>query len=177
MAAGAELPARVLPSLAFPIPMETKLRQGGGNLWRLFILKLNPNPLAHYLRQFPKTRCLVVEQVQEFFRGKSPVLESEFEINPMRLVFNALCGPVQDRTESEFETEFVFVFIVFFLQMRVRSRTVALHEKACGTGRPAGVVFRGHRVRPPVESRLVEGDRLGTHGKKHLKTTMRRADG
>jgi len=50
----------------------------------------------------------------------------------------------------------------------VRSRTVALHEKACGTGRPAGVVFRGHRVRPPVESRLVEGDRLGTHGKKHL---------
>ena len=80
-------------------------------------------------------------------------------------------------SESEFETEFVFVFIVFFLQMRVRSRTVALHEKACGTGRPAGVVFRGHRVRPPVESRLVEGDRLGTHGKKHLKTTMRRADG
>jgi hypothetical protein len=32
----------------------------------------------------------------------------------------------------------------------VRSRPLALHEKACGTGRPAGVVFRGHRVRPPV---------------------------
>jgi len=41
-------------------------------------------------------------------------------------------------------------------------------KKACGTGRPAGVVFRGHRVRPPVESRLVEGERLGTHGKKTL---------
>jgi hypothetical protein len=35
-AAGAKLAARVLPSLAFPVPMETKLRQGGGNLggWR-----------------------------------------------------------------------------------------------------------------------------------------------
>jgi hypothetical protein len=84
-AAGAELAARVLPSLAFPIPMETKLREGGGNLWRLAVVKLNPNPLAHYLGQFPKARGLVIKHVQEFFRGKSPVLKSEFEINPMRL--------------------------------------------------------------------------------------------
>jgi hypothetical protein len=85
VAGGAELAARVLPSLAFPIPMETKLRQGGGNLWRLAVVKLNPNPLAHYLRQFPKARGLMVEQVQDLRCGKSPVLESEFEINPMRL--------------------------------------------------------------------------------------------
>jgi hypothetical protein len=84
-AAGNKLPARVLPSLAFPIPMETKLREGGGNLWRLAVVKLNPNPLAHYLRQFPKARGLMVEQVQDLRCGKSPVLESEFEINPMRL--------------------------------------------------------------------------------------------
>jgi hypothetical protein len=96
VAAGAELAARVLPSLAFPIPMETKLRQGGGNLWRLAVVKLNPNPLAHYLRQFPKARCFVVEQVEEFLCGKSPILETEFEINPVWLVFNALCGPVQE---------------------------------------------------------------------------------
>jgi hypothetical protein len=76
--------------------METKLRQGGGNLRGLPVVKLNPNPLAHYLRQFPKAGCLVIEQVQEFFCGKSPVLKSESEINPMRLVFNALCGPVQE---------------------------------------------------------------------------------
>jgi hypothetical protein len=95
-AAGAELSARVLPSLAFAIPMETKLRQGGGNLRRLAVVKLNPNPLAHYLRQFPKARGLVVQHVEEFLCGKSPILESESEINPMRLVFNALCGPVQE---------------------------------------------------------------------------------
>jgi hypothetical protein len=71
VAGGAELAARVLPSLAFPIPMETKLRKGGGNLWRLAVIKLNPNPFAHYLRQFPKARSLVIKHVQEFFRGKS----------------------------------------------------------------------------------------------------------
>ncbi len=65
--------------------METKLRQGGGNLWRLAVVKVNPNPFANYLRQFPKARGVVIEHVQEFFRGKSPVLESEFEINPLRL--------------------------------------------------------------------------------------------
>jgi hypothetical protein len=96
VAAGAELAARVLPSLAFPVPMETKLRQGGGNLWRLPVVKLNPNPLAHYLCQFPKARRFMVEQVQEFLCGKCPILKSESEINPMRLVFNALCGPVQE---------------------------------------------------------------------------------
>jgi len=37
----------------------------------------------------------------------------------------------------------------------VRSRPLALHEKACGTGRLAGVVFRGHRhVIAPCGSRL-----------------------
>jgi len=95
-AAGAKLAARVLPSLAFPIPMETKLREGGGNLRGLAVVKLNPNPLTHYLSQFPKAGCLVIKHVQEFFGGESPILESEFEINPMRLVFNALCGPVQE---------------------------------------------------------------------------------
>jgi len=85
VAAGAELAARVLPSLAFPIPMETKLRQGGGNLRRLPVVKLNPNPIADYLGPIPKSGGLVVEQVQNLRCGKSPVLESEFEINPMRL--------------------------------------------------------------------------------------------
>jgi hypothetical protein len=37
----------------------------------------------------------------------------------------------------------------------VRSRPLALHERACGTGRLAGVVFRGHRhVIAPCGSRL-----------------------
>src|ERR1039458_9245611 len=71
-------------------------------------------------------------------------------------------------SESEFETEFVFVFIVFFFQMRVRSRTVALHEKACGTGRPAGVVFRGHRVRPPGRKQASGGRQAGNARQKTL---------
>ena len=49
------------------------------------IVKLNPNPLADNLAQFPKARCLVVKQVQDLRCGKSPVLESESEINLMQL--------------------------------------------------------------------------------------------
>jgi hypothetical protein len=50
------------------------------------------------------------------------------------------------------ESEFVFVCFHNLFFAAVRSRPLALHEKACGTGRPAGVVFRGHRARPPVEA-------------------------
>src|SRR5271163_4596824 len=68
--------------------------------------------------------------------------------------------------ESEFKTDFVYVFIVFFFA--VRSRPLALHEKACGTGRPAGVVFRGHRARPPVEAGC-GGQEVGNGSKTDLK--------
>jgi hypothetical protein len=57
--------------------METKLRQGGGNRCGGCFVKLNPNPLADNLAQFPKARGLVIEQVQKFRCGKSPVLKSE----------------------------------------------------------------------------------------------------
>ena len=65
--------------------MESKLRQLRGDGARLFVLKLNPYPLADYLAQFPKARGLVVEPVQNLRCGKSPVLESESEINPTQL--------------------------------------------------------------------------------------------
>jgi len=64
-AAGYKLPARVLPELAFAVPMETKLGQGGGDMARRLLVKLNPNPLADNLTQFPKTRGLVINQVQK----------------------------------------------------------------------------------------------------------------
>jgi hypothetical protein len=82
--AGAKLAARMLPNLPPPVPMKAKLRQLRGHVARLLFLKLNPNPLAHYLAQFPKARSLMVEQVNNLRCGKSPVLKSESEINPMQ---------------------------------------------------------------------------------------------
>jgi hypothetical protein len=63
LAAGGKLPAWVLPDLAFPVPMETKLRQFACHGRRLPVFKLNPNQLADYLRQFKKTRRFVKEQI------------------------------------------------------------------------------------------------------------------
>jgi len=50
----------------------------------LFVLKLNPNPLADNLAQFPKARGLVVEQVNDLRCGKSPISETEPKVNPMQ---------------------------------------------------------------------------------------------
>jgi hypothetical protein len=83
--AGAKLAARVLPNLPPPVPMKAKLRQLRRHVARLFLLKLNPNPFADNLAQFPKARSLMVEQVNDLRRGKSPILKSESEINPMQL--------------------------------------------------------------------------------------------
>jgi hypothetical protein len=83
--AGAKLPARVLPKLPPPVPMESKLRQLRRHVARLLLLKLNPNPLADNLAQFPKAGCFMVKQVNDLRCGKSPVLKSESEINPMQL--------------------------------------------------------------------------------------------
>ena len=63
--------------------MKAKLRQLRRHATRLLFVKLNPNPLADNLAQFPKTRCLVVEQVQDLRCGKTPVLKTESEINRM----------------------------------------------------------------------------------------------
>jgi hypothetical protein len=49
------LPARVLPNLPCVVPMETKLRENGGNLRGLLSLKLNPNPFANYFGNIPKS--------------------------------------------------------------------------------------------------------------------------
>jgi hypothetical protein len=83
--AGAELAARVLPNLPPPVPMKAKLRQLRRHVARLLLPKLNPNPFADNLAQFPKARSLMVEQVQDLRCGKSPILKSESEINPMQL--------------------------------------------------------------------------------------------
>jgi hypothetical protein len=64
--------------------MKAKLRQLRRHIAWLFVLKLNPNPLADNLAQFPKAGRLVVEQVNDLRCGKSPVLESQSEINPMQ---------------------------------------------------------------------------------------------
>jgi len=78
------LSARVLPNLPPPVPMKAKLRQLRRHVARLLALKLNPNPLADNLAQFPKARRFVVEQIQNLRCGKSPVLESQSEINLMQ---------------------------------------------------------------------------------------------
>jgi hypothetical protein len=92
--AGAEIPARVLPDLAFPVPMKAKLREFGGHGGRLFLGKLNPNPFADNLAQFPKAGRVVIEHVQHFRCRKSAIEKSLPEVNPMQLCLIALCGPV-----------------------------------------------------------------------------------
>jgi hypothetical protein len=92
--AGAEIPARMLPNLPFPVPMEAKPRKLGGDGRGLFLSKLNPNPLADNLTQFPKAGRLVIEHVQHFICRKSAIEKSLPEVNPMQLCFIALCGPV-----------------------------------------------------------------------------------
>jgi len=74
--------------------METEFRQCCGDLIRLLAVKLNPNPPAHYLGQFPKLRCLPANKVQKRFRPQSPVPMPSGEVNSLQLCFNALCGPV-----------------------------------------------------------------------------------
>jgi hypothetical protein len=82
--AGAKPSARVLPNLPPAIPMKAKLRKLGGYDVRLLLLKLNPNPFADNLTQFPKARGLVIEHVQNFVCRKTPIEKSPPEINPMQ---------------------------------------------------------------------------------------------
>jgi len=76
--------------------METNLSEFGGNGRWLPVFKLNPNPLAYNLAQFPKARRLVVKQIQNFLGGKSAIVKSSFKINPLQLscLSVRLCGPV-----------------------------------------------------------------------------------
>jgi hypothetical protein len=90
------LPARVLPNLPCVVPMETKLRENGGNLRGLLSLKLNPNPFAYYFGNIPEVRGFLPNQVKQGFNRQCPILISQFQVNlrQLCLVFDALCGPV-----------------------------------------------------------------------------------
>jgi hypothetical protein len=59
----------MLPNLSFPVPMKAKPRKLGGDGRGLFLLELNPNPLANNLTQFPKAGRLVIKHVQDFISG------------------------------------------------------------------------------------------------------------
>ena len=76
--------------------METKLRQFACHGRRLPVFKLNPNPLADYLRQFKKTWRFVKEQIQDLFGGQPAIGKSPLKINPLQRCFLSarLCGPV-----------------------------------------------------------------------------------
>ena len=82
---GHKLSARVLPKLAFAVPMETKLRQGGGDVAGRLLVKLNPNPFAHYLGQFPKARGFIIKKVANFCGRESAIVKSLPKINPTQL--------------------------------------------------------------------------------------------
>jgi hypothetical protein len=82
--AGAKLSARMLPNLPPSVPMKAKLRQFRRHIARLLLAKLNPNPLADNLTQFPKTRGIMVEHVQNSVCWKTTIVKSLLEINPMQ---------------------------------------------------------------------------------------------
>jgi hypothetical protein len=92
---GCNRAAWVLPESATVVPMESKLRQRCGDLPWLFAIELNPNPFAHYFRQFPKVRCPRAQQVQDSFSRKSAIVMPQGHVNRPQRVFSALlCGPV-----------------------------------------------------------------------------------
>ncbi len=64
-----ELSARVLPCLAFVVPMETKLRENHRYFAWLLLFELNPNPLSDYLGNLPKGRCFTLQDFQDFVGG------------------------------------------------------------------------------------------------------------
>jgi hypothetical protein len=82
---GNKLPARVLPKLAFAVPMETKLRQGGGDVARRLLVKLNPNPLSNHFGHLPKAGGFIIKQVANSCGGESAIVKSLPKINPMQL--------------------------------------------------------------------------------------------
>jgi len=61
-----EVPARVLPSLPFVVPMETELREDSGDFAGLLLLELYPDPFADNFGHLPKGRCLALEDLQNF---------------------------------------------------------------------------------------------------------------
>ena len=86
-AAGGKVSARVLPDLAAAVPMEAKLRQRGGDLLRLFLPELNPNPLADNVRDPPELRGFGLEQSQQLLCVQLPVVFPQLEIQPWQLPF------------------------------------------------------------------------------------------
>ena len=75
--------------------MKTKLRQFRRYRARLLLFKLNPNPLANHIAQFPNPRGLQADQVEDLGRGQSPIYPSLSEINLMQwCCLKMLCGPV-----------------------------------------------------------------------------------
>ncbi len=74
-------PARMLPSLAGHIPVKTKLRKNTGDLGRLLLRELNPNPLANHFRQFKEPRRFPAQQHQQPFRFKRAVCVPPRKIN------------------------------------------------------------------------------------------------
>jgi hypothetical protein len=76
----------MLPNLPPSVPVKAKLRKRGGHVTRLLVVKLNPNPFADNLAQFPKARRLVIEHVQNFGCRESAIEISLLKINPMQLL-------------------------------------------------------------------------------------------
>jgi hypothetical protein len=85
----AKVAARVLPKLAVPVPMKSNLRKQGGDFPRLFLWKLNPNPLADNLRQPEKQGRFLLKQVQNLFPGQPAVRFPFPKIKSLQLAFSA----------------------------------------------------------------------------------------
>ena len=134
--------ARMLPKLTPLVPMKAKLGQDCRHMARLACVKLNPDPLANDKGKFPKARSLLLQEIQDGFRRHRPIAMPPGHVNSWQVVFAALCGPVQ---EPRIRTVICF-HGVFFNCSAVRSRTVALHGKACEAKRPVeGVLGRSPR--------------------------------
>jgi len=82
---GAKGSAGVLPQFPAVVPMEAELGQGAGDLLRLLLPELNPNPLSDNVGNPPELRGLVLQQVQQPHGGQLPVAVSQPVIQPGQL--------------------------------------------------------------------------------------------
>ena len=81
LGAGAKLSAGVLPCLPLVVPMEAELGELRGDVARLLVLELDPNPVADNLREVEELRGLVLQQTKDLLGGERPPLAALPEIN------------------------------------------------------------------------------------------------
>ena len=155
----AERAARVLPRLAFAVPMEAKLRQNLPQLRRGRLAELNPNPFADNLCKIKQAGIAGFQKFQNFWSGQGAVFLPRFRVNRQPIVFLfhwrncALCFRCVCAAElcgSALEPDLIFLICfhgLFFSALLCVFCPSPFTKKRSRQPSPVGVGFRGNRAR------------------------------